>query len=88
MIRGSQVVYSGGVDVDLLAEGAGKGLALQYVLGRLRAAGAYPTQGVQVNGDSGNDAELLDVPGVKVGAREGLLLLRDQSVTGHMGAVK
>ncbi|GLC60342.1 hypothetical protein PLESTB_001601800 [Pleodorina starrii] len=59
-----KVVYSGGRDVDLLAEGAGKGAALRFLLGRLRRAGLEPVDGVQVNGDSGNDIELFQVPGV------------------------
>ncbi|GLC34285.1 hypothetical protein PLESTM_000178300 [Pleodorina starrii] len=59
-----KVVYSGGRDVDLLAEGAGKGAALRFLLGRLRRAGREPVDGVQVNGDSGNDIELFQVPGV------------------------
>jgi Sucrose-6F-phosphate phosphohydrolase len=61
----AKVIYSGGVDVDILAQGAGKGRALVFLLQQLREAGAYPTDGVQVNGDSGNDAELFDVPGVR-----------------------
>ncbi|KXZ53756.1 hypothetical protein GPECTOR_6g673 [Gonium pectorale] len=65
VLRELQVVYSGGRDVDLLAEGAGKGAALAHLLGRLRDAGLAPTDGVQVNGDSGNDIELFTVPGVR-----------------------
>lgn len=61
----AKVVHSGGVDVDILAHGAGKGSALEFLLQALQRAGASPIDGVQVNGDSGNDAELLDVPGVR-----------------------
>ncbi|PNH06984.1 Sucrose-phosphatase 1 [Tetrabaena socialis] len=59
------VVYSGGRDVDVLAECAGKGAALNFLLARLRRAGCAPPDGVQVNGDSGNDIELFQVPGVR-----------------------
>ncbi|GBF89226.1 hypothetical protein Rsub_02103 [Raphidocelis subcapitata] len=62
---GAKVVYSGGVDVDILAAGAGKGRALEFLLGQLRQLGRWPEGGVQVNGDSGNDAELFLVPGVR-----------------------
>lgn len=31
---------------------------------RWEAAGCLPRDGIQVNGDSGNDAELFEVPGV------------------------
>lgn len=44
----AKVIYSGGVDVDVLAEGAGKGKALEFVLRELQEAGAYPPDGVQV----------------------------------------
>lgn len=60
----AKVIYSGGVDVDVLAQGAGKGKALEFLLDQLRALGRWPADGVQVNGDSGNDAELFQVPGV------------------------
>ncbi|GLI67124.1 hypothetical protein VaNZ11_011332 [Volvox africanus] len=59
-----KVVYSGGRDVDLLAEGAGKGAALLFLLDRLKRAGRKPLDGVLVCGDSGNDIELFQVPGV------------------------
>ncbi|KAI8467278.1 MAG: sucrose-6F-phosphate phosphohydrolase-domain-containing protein [Monoraphidium minutum] len=61
----AKVVYSGGVDVDVLAQGAGKGRALEFLLAQLRRLGAWPAGGVQVNGDSGNDAELFTVPRVR-----------------------
>eukprot|EP00878_Enallax_costatus_P000447 GHUV01000538.1.p1 GENE.GHUV01000538.1~~GHUV01000538.1.p1 ORF type:complete len:517 (+),score=116.35 GHUV01000538.1:170-1552(+) len=61
----AKVIYSGGVDVDILAQGAGKGKALEFILRELQEAGAYPPDGVQVNGDSGNDVELFEVPGVR-----------------------
>eukprot|EP01025_Chloroclados_australasicus_P041896 TRINITY_DN44680_c0_g1_i3.p1 TRINITY_DN44680_c0_g1~~TRINITY_DN44680_c0_g1_i3.p1 ORF type:complete len:366 (-),score=35.64 TRINITY_DN44680_c0_g1_i3:75-1172(-) len=57
-----KVVYSGGIDVDVLPECASKGLALQFLQKRWQAAGVCPT--IQVNGDSGNDAELFEAPDV------------------------
>lgn len=53
-------MYSGGVDVDILPHTASKGKALEFLLSEVPP----PLQGVQVNGDSGNDIELLAVPGV------------------------
>lgn len=45
----AKVIYSGGVDVDVLAQGAGKGKALEFILKELKEAGAYPKDGVQVS---------------------------------------
>eukprot|EP00892_Ulva_mutabilis_P005921 jgi/Ulvmu1/3700/UM170_0006.1 len=59
-----KVVYSGGVDVDILPEKASKGLALRFLQSRWETGGQLPSDGIQVNGDSGNDAELFEVPGV------------------------
>lgn len=56
----TKVVYSGGVDVDILPHTASKGKALEFLLSEVPP----PLAGVQVNGDSGNDIELLAVPGV------------------------
>eukprot|EP00775_Hariotina_reticulata_P009955 gene9955-10110_t len=61
----AKVIYSGGIDVDVLAQGAGKGKALEFIVNELKQAGRYPDGGVQVNGDSGNDIELFEVPGVR-----------------------
>lgn len=44
----AKVIYSGGLDVDILAQGAGKGKALEFILKELKEAGAYPPDGVQV----------------------------------------
>jgi hydroxymethylpyrimidine pyrophosphatase-like HAD family hydrolase len=85
-----KLVYSGGIDVDVLPACASKGLALQFlqvsftsysylpclntasitddtrstVQKRWEEVGCLPKDGIQVNGDSGNDAELFEVPGV------------------------
>lgn len=61
----AKVVYSGGADVDILAAGASKGEALKFLLKQIEAGGGWPTDGVMVCGDSGNDAELFAVPGVR-----------------------
>lgn len=76
----AKVVYSGGTDVDVLAAGAGKGRALEAVREEARravlatalAAGgdgasssSFLPAGLQVNGDSGNDAELFEVEGAR-----------------------
>ena len=45
----AKVIYSGGMDVDILAQGAGKGKALKFILRELKEAGAYPQAGVQVS---------------------------------------
>jgi hypothetical protein len=46
----AKVVYSGGVDVDVLAVGAGKGQGLAFLMEQLKEVGRYPTEGVQVRG--------------------------------------
>mmetsp|Transcript_27590 Transcript_27590/g.60350 ORF Transcript_27590/g.60350 Transcript_27590/m.60350 type:complete len:639 (+) Transcript_27590:155-2071(+) len=87
----AKVIYSGGQDVDILPERAGKGRALEFLLQQVcgphaappckeqdavqasqpgLSSGAapstyWPQLGVQVNGDSGNDVELFQVPHVK-----------------------
>jgi sucrose-6-phosphatase len=45
----AKVIYSGGVDVDIISERAGKGCALKFLLQQLRKANAYPTLGVQAS---------------------------------------
>jgi sucrose-6-phosphatase len=60
------VIYSGGADVDVLPAGASKGKGLAFLLEQMReAVGGPPPDGVLVCGDSGNDVDLFEVPGVR-----------------------
>jgi len=61
----AKVIYSGGMDVDVLAVRSDKGDAVQFLLSKLEKQGLVPSRGILVCGDSGNDIGMFKVKGAR-----------------------
>ncbi|CAI5508403.1 unnamed protein product [Closterium sp. Naga37s-1] len=59
----AKVIYSGGYDLDILPERAGKGQAMAYLLRQFKEHSEGAPKHTLACGDSGNDAELFEVEG-------------------------
>ncbi|WCK55603.1 HAD-IIB family hydrolase [Aneurinibacillus sp. Ricciae_BoGa-3] len=71
-----ELIYSSGIDVDILPPGCGKGAALEYLIQKH----GWQDANILVAGDSGNDKEMLTLgyPAVIVGnAQEELRAVKD-----------